>query len=337
MSVDIRGEMEAVAAEMETAGADFSGDSQDASPASVEATSETTESPETPSDSPATEGAPQEPKAESQPPDDYELPVGGSIPVPRVRKIIENARTKERAQVEAQLAWAKQYDAEKVNEAMKLVQFATENPVEYYHLVTAQLRKNPELAPQVERVWSQYQQQQQPPVTASAPKEDPNPKPTPDVLLEDGRLVYSSAQMEKLLEWQERRFDEAVNKKFKPIEERELEAKRTQALDHEAQRVLKDVMTWQGMDNADNRKAVAEAMIQHRLPVEAAYRMAVLPKLTDTKAIEDRVRKQVMDELKKKSRASTPNPQVAVADQASFKGKSIREILEATADELGID
>ena len=336
MELDIRGEMEAAANELEQHGADFEGSSQGAPPASEpETTSESTEQPVAPPASPATEDAQPGTKEDPQPPpDDYELPIGGSIPVPRVRKIIENARAKARAEAQAQLdaiAWAKEVDKAQVEEALNVIKFANDNPVEFYRQVTSRLRSDPALAQEIERVWSPT------PAAPEQPKADADPKPQPDVLLEDGRLVFSADQMEKLLGWQERNLESKVSQKLKPIEDARRQQEQHQAIEQESLRVLAEVAKWPGMQDPENRKAVASAMFQQKLGVDAAYRAVVLPKLTDTKAIEDRVRKQVLAELKTKARASTDNPTRVVSDPESFKGKSIREILEATAAEMGLD
>lgn len=330
MELNIRGEMEAAAAAMESEGSDFE-PSQDASPASEsEPTSESSEEAPAQDASPATEDAPAATDDSSSPPDNFELPVGGSIPVPRVRKILENARAKGRAEVEQQLqalAWAKEVDRAQAEEALRVYQFANSNPVEFYRAVTERLRSDPGLRAEVERIWQPAQQ------PAAEPKSD---RPEPDVLLEDGRLVYSANQMEKLLEWKERLIEGQISQRLEPLEkERKLTAQ-MQRIEAESKRVYEDVVKWPGMADAENRKAVAEAMTSQRIPVDVAYRQVVLPKLTDTKSIEERVRKQVLAELKLKGRASTENPQRVVSSPETFKGKSIREILEATAEELGM-
>jgi len=332
VELNIRGEMEAAAAEMESVSTDTESSSQDASPASESVpASESSEEAPAQDAGPATEDAPASSDS-SSPPEEFELPVGGSIPVPRVRKILENARAKGRAEVEQQLqtlAWAKEVDRAQAEEAMRVYQFANQNPVEFYRAVTERLRSDPTLRTEVERIWQPAQQ------PAAAPQQ--SDRPEPDVLLEDGRLVYSATQMEKLLDWKERLIEGQISQRLEPIEkERKLTAQ-MHRIEAESKRVYEDVVKWPGMADAENRKAVAELMISQRIPVDVAYRQVVLPKLTDTKSIEERVRKQVLAELKLKGRASTENPQRVASSSENYKGKSIREILEATADELGME
>lgn len=332
MELDIRGEMEAAAAELETA-------EQGASPAPEETTSgdsaaEETKAPEQDA-APATEEseppvADAKPEPQAQQPDTDELPLGGSIPVPRVRKILENARAKARAEVEQQLAWARELDRSKTEEAVKVFQFAEQNPVEFYRLVTERLRSDPRYAAEIERFFSPAQ-------PAAEPEKPKDEKPQPDVLLEDGRLVYSAEQMEKLLGWQERRYETKLTDKVKPFEQAQRQQEQQIALERESQRVMKEVLTWPGMTDKENQKAVAEAMLAQKLNVDQAYRAVVLPRLTDTASIEKRVREQVLAELKQKTRATTQNPGTTLAAPQDFKGKSVREILEATAAELGME
>lgn len=333
MDLDIRGEMEAAAAEMESAGQSVESSGEDASPASHDETSESpSETPEAvapPTGEPV--ATPQEP-SQAQP-DEPELPIGGSIPVPRVRKILENARTKARAEAEAKLqemSWAQSLDRSKVETAMQIAEYAEANPIEYLQVITSRLRSDPALAAEVDRIMVPRQPQ------APVVQPEADPKPQPDVLLEDGRLVYSADQLAKVMEWQERKIDGKLNSKFKPIEEREQQHRLLTTVEVEAKRKLAEVAQWPGMAEDENRKLVAKTMAEKRVSVDDAYRMSVLPKLTDTKAIEERVRKQVLADLKQKSRASTLNPQATGADPTSYKGKTIREILELTATELGM-
>ena len=336
--LDIRGEMMAAAAELESAGTDFDGSSEDVSPASEsESTSEATEQPAAEDATPATEETPQAAAQPAEQPvtEEYELPIGGSIPVPRVRKILENARVKAQAEARAQLeqlAWAREVDRQQVEEAMRIYQFANQNPVEFYRQVTERLRSDPGLRAEVERVWQPAQPQAQP---AEQPPADP--KPQPDVLLDDGRLVFSSDQMDKLLAWQERQVEGKISKKLEPIEQARKQQEFDRQITAESQRIYQEALTWPGMADPENRKAVAKAMFEQRVPLDVAYRRAVLPRLTDTKSIEERVRQQVLAELKQKSRASTQNPQRVVADPKAYAKMSIREVLEATAAELGMD
>jgi len=340
VDLNIRGEMEAAAAELESTTDESAVSSPDASPA-PEPESTTSDQPAAEASDSAPAPATEEPapaeKAESAPPEEYELPLGGSIPVPRVRKILENARSKAKAEAQAELqalTWAREYKPEDVSEAVRIVQFANDSPFEFLEAVMGRLRNTPQYAEEFSRRFAALTQPQQ---AAAPPAEPKSDRPQPDVLLEDGRLVYSADQTAKLLEWQERQLDGKVSEKLRPFED---ERKRRQVeaeVSAQAKRTTDEALTWPGMDVPENRKAVAETMLKHGVNVEQAYRMTVVPKFTtDAKAQEEQIRKRLLAELKQKGRASTENPQRGLAPAESFKGKSVREILELTAQELGM-
>lgn len=338
MDLDIRGEMEAAASEMESAGADFDSGATavaETSPVSEpETTAKAEDTQPATDDSPAKEGSPADAavpvaKPDATEEDNYELPLGGSIPVPRVRKIIENARRKAVDEYKATLP--KESDEEKAARAaaLEFYQFAEQNPMEFYRRVTHRLKSDPVYGQEVERLFA-------PKAEPVKPKEDPDPKPTPDVLLTDGRFVYSDARQQELLEWHARQIERKVESRVKPIEQSREQAKLMAEVDQMASSVLDEALKWPGMSDAENQKAVGKAMMEHGVDINAAYRMVIVPKLADTSATEKRIREQVLAELKQKARAgSTQRPSAPVTDPSAFAGKSIREVLEATADELG--
>jgi hypothetical protein len=367
VDVDIRGEMEAAAAELESKGEQFEGDSaEEGTPASDETETgkddEQVDEVETESDDkkdevdaskdagndaddaskadadPATKGDTSKAtskQTQKAPLEKDELPAKGSIPVDRVRKILENARTKARAEVETELAWAKELPKDDAVEAVRVWQYAEQNPVAFAKEILSRLQNHPQYRDEVAQIF------EKPAAKEPAPKEEPaekeHPKPQPDVLLEDGRLLYSDAQMGKLLEWQSSQVESRLTKRLKPFEEARKQQDFNREVEEHAAAVITEVKTWAGMSDPENQKAVAEAMRTRKLSVDAAYRAVVLPKITDTSAIEKRVRAQVLAELKQKTRASTRNPQRTESAPASTKGMSIRQILEATADEIGLD
>jgi hypothetical protein len=332
VALDIRGEMEAAAAELEQ---DFeeSGDGQEAPPASDEtpATPDAEPDGDKPAD-PPTVDPPQADDPAAPKADEDELPLGGSIPVPRVRKILENARKKAAAEAAAGLDWAKGLSKEEVEQAVALTQFANEQPTEFVRRAIERLRSDPAYTPDIERVLSTFAPK---PAEKAEEKPPADPKPAPDVLLEDGRLVYSDAQQDKLLEWHERHLEAKFTAKIQPLEQRVKRDDGMRVVEEIATAKLKEVLQWPGMDNPENKAAVSKLMVTEKLDVDAAYRKAVLPKLTDTKAIEERVRKQVLAELKTKARAGSVNPQPTGGQPHDFKKMTVRQIIEATAAELG--
>ena len=160
MELDIRGEMEAAAAELEANGDDLGSDGQEAPPASDEpaaAEPKADEQGDKPADPPIADPPPaadEKPKA-----DEDELPLGGSIPVLRVRKILENARRKaaeETAAGFAGLDWAKGLTKEEVEQAINLTRFANEQPTEFVRRAIQRLRNDEAYAPDVKRILDGY-------------------------------------------------------------------------------------------------------------------------------------------------------------------------------------
>jgi PAS domain-containing protein len=341
VALDIRGEMEAAAAELEGSAPDDDSSPEVGTPASEPETPEEgeqsteSEKPEAPAteesdedDRPAPEA---KPEVKPQPTlEDDGLPVGGSIPVPRVRSILANARTKAREAVEAEFKQKYgaheeflQLPADDLREAVRIIRYASENPVEYFH----QLRTRLENAGLLER--------ERPAARQDAPAPKGDGKPQPDVLLEDGRLVYSHEQLQKLLEYDRGEVLKQVDERFKPIADRDKAEREERQFRSEAQRVLAEASQWPGFN--EHRKEIAETMASKRVSVDVAYGMVLRSKGThDEKQIREDERKKVLASLKKKPSASTETGRTTPATP-DFKGKSTREILEATAAELGMD
>jgi hypothetical protein len=322
--------MEAAAAELESHGQSFD-DSPAESPAADPETPAAAESaPPVDDAAPAIEETPATPPAAEAAPED-ELPVGGSIPVPRVRKILDNARAKARAEAEAKLKdleWAGHLSRDEAHAAIEWYRQANADPVNFWRYATARLRSDPSTRDEIERLFM--------PSAPAQPQADPDPKPEPNVLLEDGRLVYDAAQQERLLSWQERRLEAKFRTMMEPVEratkvqlaEREAAAKSAQ--------VVAEIKTWPGMSTPEHQKALAEAIASKRFPsIDAAYRAVIVPSLTpNASELEKRIREQVLAELKQKARATTAGPSRAGA-APDLRGKSIREIIELTAEEMG--
>lgn len=330
MELDIRGEMEAAAQELEAQGHDFDSSPVESPPTESEAPAADESAPPVDDAAPATVETPAStPVAEAAPED--ELPIGGSIPVPRVRKILDNARAKARAEAEAklkELEWAGSLSRDEAQAAVEWYRQANADPVNFWRYATARLRSDPSTRDEIERLFT--------PSAPAQPPADPDPKPEPNVLLEDGRLVYDAAQQERLLSWQERRLESKFRTMMEPVEratkaqmaERETAAKSAQ--------MVAEIKTWPGMDAVEHQKALAEAIGSKRFPsVDAAYRAVIVPKLTpNASELEKRIREQVLAELKQKARATTAGPSRAGA-APDLRGKSIREIIELTAEEMG--
>jgi hypothetical protein len=339
VDLNIRGEMEAVAAALEADGQEF-GDGESAPPADVETTKQD-ESTETASEStedsaqPATE-APAEKAEETASPEEDGLPTVGAIPVARVKKILANAREKAKAEAEAAwtekykaVAWAEGLDPDHVSQALGVWQFADAEPIEFYRRITQKLLSDPNTRDGVHSVIGVQV------VPPKGKEKDEDARPEPDVLLEDGRMVYSAERTAELDAWRERQFEKKIAERVKPIEEERKQVEFSTKVRELATAKMAEVMKWPGMDSEDNRKAVGAFMCEKQVDVDTAYKAVLLPKLTDTSATEKRIREKVLAELKTKGRAAGGDPAKTTADPNRFKGKSIREVLEMTAAELG--
>ena len=135
--------------------------------------------------------------------------------------------------------------------------------------------------------------------------------PEPDLQAQDGTLVYSAPQAQKLLEWRERQFQQRIAQQIQPLQQRAAEA--------EAQRIRAEIQSnadqWAQQTYAqwkqrpffeDNKREIAALMQQHGYGIADAYAdvltQKVLPKISATE------RSSVVAALQQKAVAGTTNP-----------------------------
>lgn len=138
----------------------------------------------------------------------------GPIPFDRHQKILENARAaaaKEVEDLKARLAPFESEDAQAFTAAMRM---ADEDPATFAKVLLSDAKVGAELrkafAAEGAAPAAPADSATKPAATPAGPSE----KPGPDILLEDGRAVYSSAQLEKLMEWQSQQTADALTKRF---------------------------------------------------------------------------------------------------------------------------
>lgn len=155
------------------------------------------------------------------------------------------------------------------------------------------------------------------PLAPVAPAPAPVPltqMPDPDLTLQDGSRTYSIQGLQKLLEWNtaqvEAKLLPKVDERIKPFTEREAQAKQreqaeqaTNQVRERTQQMIADAQQWPGFKEHEQEilKALQEDTVKARaekrkptLSLEAAYRQAVLPKLS---ADRNKMREELLKEI----------------------------------------
>ena len=135
--------------------------------------------------------------------------------------------------------------------------------------------------------------------------------PEPDLQAQDGTLVYSAPQAQKLMEWRERRLQQNIAQQIQPLQQRAAEA--------EAQRIRAEIQSnadqWAQQTYAqwkqrphfeEHKREIAALMQQHGYGIADAYAdvltQKVLPKISASE------RSSVVAALQHKAGAGTTNP-----------------------------
>ena len=263
--------------------------------ATAQPTPETPESPDTPSAS------------------------AGPIPFERHKAILENTRTKTRAEVEAEWqphAWAKEVPREKLEQAVTFAQQVSSNPRAFWATLTQELLGHPEhgqaLRSELARVLG----------SARGRPAAEEPEPQPDLQAEDGRLVYSADQARKLLTWRDRdaqrTFDARLAERLQPFEQmRQRQEKRDQedqqredertASESAASQIADMESDWPWFKEQAHKHAVGQVMTEHEdwsFERAALYvlKTVILPTMKGTD------QQAVLNDLKRKAAATSLNP-----------------------------
>jgi hypothetical protein len=140
-------------------------------------------------------------------------------------------------------------------------------------------------------------------------KNDPMPTPDLPVTLGDGTKghTYSQAQHEKLLAWQERKserkFNAALEKRFKPLDDQQKAAQTVQAQQQQMVTALNEFMDeahqWKGFEASKDAILAATKLIDKKVPfrraVRQAYEEVVFGKLHSDRST---LRAEILAELK---------------------------------------
>lgn len=265
----------------------------DSSPASP-ARTEKTPAEATPPPVPAAEGA---------------SPADGPIPLDRHKAVLENARKEARESAEKELkqkyGWAERYDAQTVEQASRLYQWLQTDPVQFRAFLDQQL------------------QQTQPPV------EEP---PAPDLKAEDGTPVYSAPQLQKLLDWQQRQFQQQMQQRFdqevKPMQQ----AHELERLDRSAKASATSMLSearqnWPRFGALE--KTIKQIMVNNpTASLHDAYIAAFREE--GVKLIEADLRAQYEGTLADKQAAATTKPGPQPTNPQRWKDMDLRDIVAET-------
>lgn len=274
-------------------------------------------------DAPQAEAAPPAPATEeSAPAQSQEPKLAGNIPVDRHQAVLTKTRQEYEQKLE-RLKWAEQYqDPQVVQQRLAIAELADRNPGEFLRQYVEAVRSNPQFANVIDEVLGGARQ---------APADDPMPEP--DIPLADGRNVYSSDQMQRLLEWQEKR----ITNRFKPFEEERAATQAwNQALSQAAPKLEQMRRSWPGF--ADHQDEIRAVMAQQRasgrpVDVNEAYRTVVIPKLrTDEAKVRADERAKVLAELNAKPTVSPERPGAQAALPAGGPTRNARGQFVSSGD-----
>lgn len=316
MTLDTASEMAAVSADMD---AEQAGESLSPS------------APVTPEPSPVSDSKPASPPSQgadetvkpvvtgsdSQRPSEGQKP-RGPIPYDRHEAVLKKTREDYDSQLK-ELEWAKGQSREQVAQMRQLYEWADRDPVGFHKFFGQQLQNDP-----------QYADALKPP-----PEPVADERPEPDVLLEDGRMVYSGEAMELLMDWRERQLDKRYSEQYGPIRESFQHQQIMSQAHQEASGILTDARTWPGFK--EHETAIRDVMAADgRVTLDSAYRRVVVPSLQKQDAeSRAKLRQELLAELRGKPSASTTNPSAGSVDPPkSYQGMSTEDIMRSVHAEL---
>jgi hypothetical protein len=220
------------------------------------------------------------------------IPLSGNLPLSRHKAILDKARQRYEEQVE-RLKWAERYTPRDVEVAFTIAEQIDKDPYAVWERLERELRAD-----------ARYADKFQP---AAAPAAKPaNAAPEPDVLLDNGTLVYSDKQAKQLAEWMKTNAVEEIRREIEPITREHASTKAWKdALTRSGGKIEAARASWPefGAVEGDIKALIARELQAGRVvTLEDAYRQVLVPKLIqrveDTKASE---RQKVLAELKQKA------------------------------------
>lgn len=296
MISEIRADMEAQVAPEDSAP---SAPDVSSTPDSVDATPAESSSPEAP--------------AAPQPSETGAAPVPstpGPIPFDRHKAVLEETRAK--------YAWVDKYgDHNAVQQRLAVTEWAERDPVGFLRTYAANQGIDPRTL---------FPQEQ----AAPAPVAEP---PKPDVLLENGQMVYSDERLQQLLAFQQRQMEQRFNQELAPIkQERAISQLQRQSHDH-AKQQLATAKAWPGFSEHE-ADLKAYLVANPTATLHDAYINVVPAKLAEkAQAAETAAYQKALTDLTTKAgAASIPAPRTAGGVVPDMSKMSLRELLESAYD-----
>lgn len=288
---DIRAEMEAA----------FAADDESAPSSEV-----TTPEPEVVSSDPAQT----EPTASPQPSDTGEVVAApekaGPIPFDRHKAALDNARAKAAEEAEAKYRWLQQYgDQNALQTRLSVLQRAEQDPAGFARDFLHAAGIDPRTL-----------------VQQAAPQPAQDPRPDPDILLENGQTTYSHERLQQLLEWERRQLTSQFQSELAPIKQERVVKEMQEKSLGQARQLLATAAQWPGFaEHKDEIKALLKS--DPHITLHDAYIKVVPQKLTD-----QAYQKALADLQQKAGAASTPAARVTGTAPADPASMSIRDALE---------
>lgn len=211
----------------------------------------------------------------------------GPIPYDRHEAVLAAERRK-REDVESRYAWAQSVNPDQYAAMAQWFQRAAADPVAFLQQFRSELEAHPQFRSKLQAI-------QQPTSTG---------EPQPDLIAENGEQVYSAKQQRAWAEWQRTQLMAEIQQQISPLmEDRQVQQVRSMA-EQRVQSQLQEAQTWEAF--GDLRSQIAQIMTRDgRATLSSAYHRA---HSEWAKSRDQRVREQVLAELRDKSTASSVNP-----------------------------
>lgn len=206
----------------------------------------------------------------------------GPIPFARHQEVLENTRK--------QYAWLQEHgDQQTVQQKLAVLRRAEQDPAGFLRDFAHAAGLNPQqlFAP------------------APAPTPPPAP-PQPDVLLENGQMVYSDAKLQELLAFEREQMLQRVSQDIAPIKQRVVLAEAQERATHTAKQELAAAAQWPGFSD---HKADIGAFLQAnpRATLRDAYIHVVPAKLAaQVQTEKDQAYQKALADLQTKAGAASP-------------------------------
>jgi hypothetical protein len=240
--------------------------------------------------------------------DDETIDDATTFTLEKHKRILENARRKEAARVTREVTEniRKQYGLshEEIDAYRPHIDFIRQHGWGAYH----------------QRLSQQFQPPPAPPAKAE--------RPAPDLRADDGTPAYSAPQLERLLAWQEAKFEEKFNSRLQPLQQThesiQTERMWTQAQTN-ARQQYDEAKTWEGFDEL--RADIATLMRNDgRFSLEGAYSKLLREKYIPS--LKAKTRQSTIDEIKTRPDGNTARPTAIPRTASNSKARSIDDQLD---------